>query len=96
VDDKFSDIKDRLTRIEGKDMGHAAADTSHQAGNTNIIAIISAVIGAVAVIVANRAGGAGAWVRSADTGPVGLHRRTSPISGKVRLGVGCGPFPGPS
>jgi hypothetical protein len=35
VDDMFSDITDRLTRIERSDMGKGAADTSHR-GNNNL------------------------------------------------------------
>jgi hypothetical protein len=49
VDDKFSDIKDRLTRIEGKGEGKVVADTTHQASSSQIFTIISIIIAFVSV-----------------------------------------------
>jgi cation transport regulator ChaB len=49
VDDKFSDIKDRLTRIEGKGEGKVGADTTHQASSSQIFTIISLIIAFVSV-----------------------------------------------
>lgn len=57
VDDKFSDVKDRLTRMEGQDVGKLASDTSRQSmdtfrqgNNSNSIAIIAAIIAVIAIV----------------------------------------------
>jgi phage I-like protein len=52
VDDKFSDVKDRLTRIEGKEQGASTTIATQQTSNGTMIAIISAVIALAAVVVA--------------------------------------------
>jgi hypothetical protein len=46
VDDKFSDIKDRLTRIEGKGEGSAATVVTHGNSSRFAVAVISALIAA--------------------------------------------------
>jgi tetrahydromethanopterin S-methyltransferase subunit G len=52
VDDKFSDVKDRLTRIEGKDVGKAVAETTHQVGTNISVAIAGVVVAIIAIIAA--------------------------------------------
>jgi hypothetical protein len=47
VDDKFDDIKERITRIEGKDVGVTTTKTTTQATSSFVVAIIGLVIGAV-------------------------------------------------
>jgi hypothetical protein len=55
VDDKFSDLKERLTRVEGQGAGvkEGTHDTEHRQNNSSTltVAVISAVISAIAVIV---------------------------------------------
>jgi hypothetical protein len=52
VDDKFSDIKDRLTRIEGKDVGKVANEAVHQTSNHALYMVITTVIAAASVLIA--------------------------------------------
>jgi len=61
LDDKISDIKERLTRVEGKGEGQVAAKTNQQAAgsyaSTIIMAVIAVIALAVSVMIAMRGGG---------------------------------------
>jgi hypothetical protein len=57
VDDKFSDVKDRLTRIEGKDTGKVIADTTRQTADNyrqgasgNAISMASIAVAIIAIL----------------------------------------------
>ncbi|GAC1516609.1 MAG: hypothetical protein NVS1B11_37800 [Terriglobales bacterium] len=52
VDDKFTDIKDRITRLEGNDQGVSQAKDGFHSTGTMAIAVISAVVAIVAVVAA--------------------------------------------
>lgn len=43
IDDKFDDIKDRLTRIEGKGEGGERVEQSHQASSVNMVVMIGVI-----------------------------------------------------
>jgi hypothetical protein len=52
VDDKFQDVKDRLTRIEGKTEGKAGADDRHQTqSNWSVGLIVAVAIGLVGMAI---------------------------------------------
>jgi hypothetical protein len=68
LDDKIADMKDRLTRIEGMDLGAArrehtqmSAQTLQHGTNQNVIAICAAVIGFLGVFCA-----VGGWLYTAS------------------------------
>ena len=50
VDDKFTDVKDRLTRIEGAKEGAKTADTSHQTTASFGVAVVAVLISLIALI----------------------------------------------
>lgn len=52
LDEKFSDVKDRLTLIEGRTAGLGEARASHQVSAGFIVAVISTIIAFVAVVIA--------------------------------------------
>jgi 3-oxoacyl-(acyl-carrier-protein) synthase len=60
MDDKFGDIKERLTRIEGKDVGHTATVAQQSTASSFILAIVVGIagivigLGAIAVSVLKR------------------------------------------
>jgi hypothetical protein len=51
LDDKIADMKDRLTRIEGMDLGSSRQRNDMHGDKQNMIAVIAAIIGALALIV---------------------------------------------
>jgi uncharacterized LabA/DUF88 family protein len=50
VDDKFQDLKDRLTRIEGKDEGTVVAKSGHQFTANFGITVLAVVIAAISAV----------------------------------------------
>jgi cation transport regulator ChaB len=49
IDDKFSDMKDRLTRIEGAGDGKVSSDGEHQSHSTFYLAIISVGVAVISM-----------------------------------------------
>jgi uncharacterized protein (UPF0335 family) len=52
-DVKFADMKDRLNRIEGRDLGKIDTERSHRDNTSLYIAILAAIIGAIGLFIAN-------------------------------------------
>lgn len=50
VDDKFSDVKDRLTRIEGREVGKINADTNQHTNYAFIVSLVVAAVGVAALL----------------------------------------------
>jgi hypothetical protein len=50
VDDKFQDVKDRLTRIEGMAVGKSESKTDQQSNTMAIVAIVSVIVAVASLI----------------------------------------------
>jgi hypothetical protein len=51
VDDKITDVKERLTRMEGQGLGKVATDYDHNASSKLNISIVSSIIALTSLIV---------------------------------------------
>ena len=49
VDDKFDDLKERLTRIEGKGEGKVVTEAAHQTSSTFVVSVVMAIIAFVSL-----------------------------------------------
>jgi len=51
-DDKIDDVKERMTRLEGKGEGAAVENTTHQISSNYVLAIIGACVGVALLLIA--------------------------------------------